>query len=900
MKFLFFLFLILHIGCKIENQQKYRLTYVQSFYPENTLYLFNSEEEFIKHGFFEKDEKIYSSGKYSYKWANQDKNTYINLVNFLPEPNEKNYRDFSIYDSLYINIYSKKKTGSTFIIIINCQEREPDSVSSSTNAYISYLVTMNFKGWKEFKINFADFSKNYSPDITKVTSVIFNTKGWNQVPDPTSIINIDKLFITKAKYEFNMNENEISQDNYLNIINRMIYVMTYTTLDESKTKIAINRAQALVREAKNNQLKINKEGLPFDYKMSHTSDITSIYGLIRSMAIGYITEGGELYKNKELLEDILYALEYMHENYYNRREEKPFGSNDNWWDWEIGTAEKLIDILFCLSNDIPQELIDKYLEPINRYDPFPSMTMSNRINVAYSSIFSGVLQKDYKKIVISIEMFRECFNTVEISDGFYDDGTFIQHIYYPYVGGYGDELMTALSIISYSLDDSVFRLEEKMIKYQYQWIINSYLPFIYNGGYTDIVRGRSVSRNVRGDQSGKSIMNTLCLMVDYLTEKDDINYIKQILKEFYQLNKPYLMYVLTPASLIKLEELEKDNNIIPNKINDFAKVFSRGDIAISQVNNVAIGISMSSSRIGKYESINGENTKGWYSGDGMVYIYLNVNDYASNYWKNVNYYRLQGTTVTNAKRVEKGYSGQNSLAKYDFVGGAYSKLNMVAAMTFASESPKIGFNSTLVGNKAYFVFGEKLICLGNSINSEDNYGVETIIENRNLTGKLYFGDKEINDKTGNVNSNYIYIENYGGIYVPEYKKLKFNITNNNFLEIYFEHGIKIKDEKYIYMIFPTFNKNNLKENIDNIEILSNNNIVSAVKDKKLNVIEYVFWQSGKLNDISVDSPCILLIEDGYIYASDPTQKLEYLTVSVGNDHYQLRVKKGYTNKIKIK
>jgi hyaluronate lyase len=439
-----------------------------------------------------------------------------------------------------------------------------------------------------------------------------------------------------------------------------------------------------------------------------------------------------------------------------------------------------------------------------------------------------------------------------------------------------------------------------MIKFQYNWIINSYLPLIYNGGYTDIVRGRSVSRNIRGDQSGKYIMNTLCLMTDYLTEKNDIYYLKQILKEFYQLNKPYFMYVLTPASLIKLEEIENDNNIQPKKINNFAKVFSRGDIAISQVNNVGIGISMSSSRIGKYESINGENMKGWYSGDGMVYIYLNVNDYASNYWQNVNFYRLQGTTVTNAKRVEKGFSGENSLAKYDFVGGVYSNLNMVAAMTFGSESPKIGFYSTLVGNKSYFVFEGKLICLGNNINSEDDYGVETIIENRNLTGKFYFGDKEINDKIGNVNSNYIYIENYGGIYIPEYNKVKYDITSNNFLEIYIEHGIKIKNEKYAYMIFPKIDKNELKENVDNIEILSNNNIVSAVKNKKLNIIGYIFWQSGKFNNISVDSPCILLIEDGYIYASDPTQKLEYLNVSFGNDYYQLRVEKGYTSKIKIK
>ena len=715
MKYAFILFLfyaIISLSTLKENKDD-RLTFVQTFEPEKVNYIFNAEDEFVKHGFFEKDEKITNSGKFSYKWANQDQNTYIKLDQFLPEPNEKGYRDFTIYDSLYINIYSEKKTGSTFIIVLNCQERQPDSQSSSTTTYISYYFRINFKGWKEFKIPLSEFSKNYSPDLTKVTSLIFNSKGWSQVPDPTTVIYIDKFYFTKAKYDFNMNEKDINDEVYSNIIKRMIFTMTYNTLDETKTKIVKDRVNALVRTAKENHDKMNKKGLPFELQMNKSGDMTKIYSNIRSMAIGYASEGGELYKNEELLEDIIYAFDYMHENYYNRREENIF-SSDNWWDWEIGTPEFLLEALVCISEDISQKLIDKYLEPINRYVPLPSMTMSNRINVAYSSIFSGVLQKDYKRIAISIENFRECFETVEKLDGFYDDGSFIQHNYISYLGEYGVEMMTPLTIISYSLDESVFRLGEYMKNYQYKWILNSFLPSMYKGGIMDLVRGRSIVRNIRGDQSGKMITNAMCLMTEYLTDDKNLNYLKSILKNFYELNHRYLMYSATPAALIKLEEFENDKNIQPKRIDDFAKIFSRMDKAISQVNDVAIGISMSSSRSGKYESINGENRKGWYTGDGMTYIYLNVNDYGSNYWKNVNNYRLQGTTVTNAKRVESNLSGVNTLTKYDFVGGAYSTVNMVAAMQFGSESPGVGFTSSLVGNKAYFVFEENLICLGNS------------------------------------------------------------------------------------------------------------------------------------------------------------------------------------------
>jgi hyaluronate lyase len=97
-------------------------------------------------------------------------------------------------------------------------------------------------------------------------------------------------------------------------------------------------------------------------------------------------------------------------------------------------------------------------------------------------------------------MFRECFDTVEKLDGFYDDGSFIQHNYISYLGEYGVEMMTPLTIISYSLDESVFRLDEDMKNYQYNWIINSFLPSMFNGGIMDLVRGRSIVRNIRGDQ----------------------------------------------------------------------------------------------------------------------------------------------------------------------------------------------------------------------------------------------------------------------------------------------------------------------------------------------------------------------------------------------------------------
>ena len=497
-------------------------------------------------------------------------------------------------------------------------------------------------------------------------------------------------------------------------------------------------------------------------------------------------------------------------------------------------------------------------------------------------------------------MLRETFENVEIFDGFYEDGSFIQHEIYGYIGAYGDSFINSLSKISYILDDSCFRLDDYMKEKQYYWLINSYIPFMFNGAFFDLVRGRSVTRNALGLSTGNNILKAMAFLTKYLKDIEHINIIKSYLKYLYNKNKDYYDKNLSIITLALIDEIIYDESIKENNIiNNFAKVYSRIDKAISQINGVGIGISLSSTRTGKYEAMGGDNTIGWYQGDGMTYIYLSNNDYANSYWPYVNPLRLPGTTVTNAKREKKNLSDRNAYAKYDFVGGTYSDVNMIAVMKFASESVGIGFNSSLIGNKAYFIFGNNLIFIGNNISCIDDYEVETIIENRKLNGTFYFGDKEVIEITGNVTDNYIYIENYGGIYIPDYSNVKYDITDNRFLEIYFRHGKKIKNEKYIYYIFPNIDKNKFKNLVNNIEILSDTKEITAVKNKENNIIEYVFWEKGKFGNIEVDNPCTIILYENEFYISDPSQKLENINVKINNVDYKINLRKGYTYNVKI-
>lgn len=895
--------LIIFIGflCLTSNKELERLTFEQTYDKDNTYFLINAEDNYKEINKLIKDEYIIHSGTYSYKWERQDINKSLYLMPI--KTGSDIYTDMSNYDSIYLNIYSKYKTQSEFIIIINCQERNPDYVTSFVKyCYASYKIRINFVGWKQFKIRLNAFSTMYEPDFSRVSSIQLGAEGWEMVPNNKTILYFDKILITKATYNFNIKEENIKEEYYSTILDRLKYTFTYSLLDSSNTKIVTNRINAFVNDAKNQNSKINKEGNPFGLSLSESSHMTTIYSNIRTIAIGYACEGSEIYKNSEILNNILYLLDWTHNNYFSKRENITFTGFNNWWDWQIGSPQRLLEILTIIRDSLTQEQINKYIEPIERYVPFPSLTMCGRFNTAYSCIFSGAFKKDYIKIATAIESFRECFELVEINDGFYEDGSFIQHGYYPYQGGYGAEMLTAMSRISYSLENTIFNLDEEIKNGQYNWVINSFLPVMYNGVYFDLVRGRTISRDGKSKGTGISTMDSLSLMVEYFTNDNHIKYLKGFLKRLYLSSdySNYYIYNLQIHTLITLEKIKSDETITEEYTHNFAKVFSYSDKSILQYNNIGIGISMSSSRNGKYESINWENTKGWYSGDGMVYIYLSVNDYGSDYWKNVNIIRLGGTTITTAERIQKTWSGLNSLTPYNFVGGAYFGTNMVNIMEFGSASPSIGFESTLKGKKSYFSFNEILICIGREIYCQDEENVETIIENKKISGKFYFGNQVITDTSGNLNNNFIYIEDYGGIYIPNFSKVKFNLSDKNFLEIYFSHGKKFNNENYLYMIFPKIKQEEIETYKNYFDILSNNDNAIAIKDKRTNITEYVFLKSGQVGDLKVDNPCTLIKNGKDIYISDPTHLLNYITVSIGSDNYIIRVYKGLTSSYTIK
>ncbi|MDZ5010431.1 silent information regulator protein Sir2, partial [Clostridium perfringens] len=86
------------------------------------------------------------------------------------------------------------------------------------------------------------------------------------------------------------------------------------------------------------------------------------------------------------------------------------------------------------------------------------------------------------------------FKYVTSGDGFYPDGSYVQHGIVAYTGSYGNVLIDKISNIMFLLEGTPWELSSDYKNNAYNWIFESFDPVIYKGYVMDMVRGRSISR----------------------------------------------------------------------------------------------------------------------------------------------------------------------------------------------------------------------------------------------------------------------------------------------------------------------------------------------------------------------------------------------------------------------
>ena len=525
--------------------------------------------------------------------------------------------------------------------------------------------------------------------------------------------------------------------------------------------------------------------------------IKVLYAKLLLLCKGYYIKGTKYYSDESVVKFIEEKIEKFRNYFYNLNSVE----HTNWWQWEIGIPFTMNDIFMLMKGKIKDEIIvenlktSRYFQPDPRYSgnnpvaihpsgkPFRLSTGGNRVDTVKISLFRGILLEDEVEIKLALESLPEVweYNEKDRGEGFYRDGSFIQHEAIPYAGGYGEVLLSGIGEILYVISDSKYTSVIKKVDDLYEIILNSFEPFFYNGSFTDMLSGRGIDRANNSDSViGHRILNDI-LVVSSIFENDKCKKLENtILREItkYGVEK-YLGEEKSPFLYKKLIDLlEKYRGQEIEKYSNSIKVCNKMARVMKREKKYAFGIAMHSSTIGNYEAMNGENLKGWYTGDGAYYLYDGVNDY-KDYWRDVDYYYIPGTTEIkmDMEGLDAQRNFESSFVEDKVAYGISEGENGLVAMEF------LNWNEKLKSRKSWALIDSKIIFIETDIESKEK--VYTTIFNKKYSNlpKILVDGQEIKERYFNKKISKIQIGELN---------IKFYLEDNIYFEIEEKDGYFIK------------------------------------------------------------------------------------------------------------
>ncbi|MEK3916534.1 polysaccharide lyase family 8 super-sandwich domain-containing protein [Paenibacillus sp. FSL H7-0331] len=612
-----------------------------------------------------------------------------------------------------------------------------------------------------------------------------------------------------------------------------------------------------------------------------SSNISLSYSRLAAMALAYSTVGSTLQGNVILRNDLVAALDWMYTNRYNETKTK----YNNWFDWEIGAPQQLNNLTVLLYDQLTSTQITNYMNAIEQFSSNPLLTNgttstgANRVWKAHVVALRGIIVKSSAKITsgtTALSASPSVFAYVTSGTGFYTDGSFIQHSGHPYNGGYGLSLLVYIANHLYMVNGSTWMVSSTTAQNLYKQVYEAFEPLIYNGAFMDMVRGREMSRYNRQTYAAGHLAMMGIVRLAYTAPATDALAYKRMVKQWLasDTNSIDLFYEDVPIeTVVAVKSIMNDSAITPR--GELVKHFTyaRMDRAVHLRPGFGFGLSMYSNRSYNYESINSENKKGWYTSQGMTYLYnSDADQYSDQYWATVNSYRLPGTTVDTRSRTAS--NGETQFSTKNMVGGTN-----IAGQYGVSGMELADYGTTLTAKKSWFMFDDEIVALGAGITSTDNRTIETIVDNRKLTTAginaltvngtakspaLGWTESMTGVNTihlqGNVSGSDVGYYFPGGAAVKGLREARtgswssinskdnyYNATNytRNFMTLWFDHGSNPTNSNYAYVLLP--NKTSAQTSSyaanSDVDILANTAEVHAVKEKQLNITGANFWSN---------------------------------------------------------
>ncbi|GGO02217.1 polysaccharide lyase 8 family protein [Microbispora bryophytorum] len=581
---------------------------------------------------------------------------------------------------------------------------------------------------------------------------------------------------------------------------------------------------------------------------------------LRAMARAYALPGTGLTAEPGLGTAVAAGVEHYVRHVYAEQ-------TGNWWDWRIGTPRALLDAAVLAAPHLTDTQVSALCEAVDTFVPDSRLddyegnsTGANRVDLCTVTLLRAIAGGDPGRAALAASALSPVFPYVTEGDGFYRDGSFIQHGSVAYQGGYGAVLLTGLATLFAVLRGTPWEITDPAAGTVLDAVDRAFAPFVHDGACMDLVRGRGIDRRSYGDhRRGREIAAAVLLLAE--TAPD--------------------------AERARWRAMVKGWAVRDTAEPTGHRLFPMSARAVHRRPGWCAAVSMASSRVAHYEHGNGENLRGWHTGSGMLYWWTTGqgDQYSDSFWPTVDPYRLPGTTVS-TRRLPDGAGGGwgDTRPPAEWVGGTTD------GVCAAVGQHLFGLESTLEAFKSWFFLDDAVVCLGAGIACRDGLPVETVVDNRRAGARLTVG------------TGWAHLDGHGGYVVPAGQSLRTLREDRTaagvtrpYATLWLDHGVDPGMDSgaagYVYHLMPGAGPAETAARAADpgwARVLANTSAQQGIEVPSLGVTAVNFWTGGRAGGraggLTASDPCAVLVRDlgdgtATVTVADPRRALDELTVT---------------------
>ncbi|MFB6815326.1 polysaccharide lyase 8 family protein [Streptomyces sp. NPDC056347] len=647
-----------------------------------------------------------------------------------------------------------------------------------------------------------------------------------------------------------------------------------------------------------------------------SANMNTGYNRLRTMAEAYVQPGTGLTGDTALRDAVVTGLDHLHADVFNPATAR-YG---NWWNWQIGAPQALMDTCVLLHDELTDAQRAAYCAAVDHFLPDSAVgsytgtsTGANRVDLCRGIILRGIVGANAGKIALAVAALSPVFPYVTKGDGFYPDGSFVQHTNIPYIGGYGAVLNDGLGRLFALLRGSAWEITDPGSRQFLDTIEAAIAPFIHDGLMMDNVSGRGITRVGTSDHTRAHGVMASIVLLGLGAEPGENARWRAMVKGWLVRDRYAPALADGSLSLVntaRLQALLDDASVTAAPEPSAHRVFHHMDRVTHRRRGWGAGLSMASARIAHYEFGNGENKRGWHTGAGWLQWWgseTNQDQYSDAYWPTVDPYRLPGTTVSRKKMADgQGGAWANPVPDTKWVGGTGDG-------EFGTTGQHLqGLASTMHARKSWFWLDDCVVCLGSGITSADGAAVETVIDNRFLgaggTRRLLLDGRAQPTDQGwatTRTTKWAHVDGHAGYVFPggtalhalrEERTGTWRDVNDGgtttpltrrYLTLWQDHGTDPVNGSYAYVLLPGASAERTAARAADtgwLRILAQDADRTGIQVPSLGFTGVTFWAAGTAGPVTVDAPvCVQIREkrDGTatVCVADPSRTVTGLTLT---------------------